>query len=85
VPPQGQPLGRVRPSVGWCSRSCPWGTYTIEVEEAAGPAGSMRPGLAVPMHYGFVVGSSSDAERLRVSSSPVPVEIMTPTDPFERG
>lgn len=57
----------------------------MEVEEAAGLAGSMRPSLAVPMHHGSVVGSSSDAERFRVSSSPVPVEIMTPTDPFERG
>ncbi len=61
------------------------GTYTMEVEEAAGLARSMSPKLAVPMHYGFVVGSPSDAERFRVSSSPVPVEIMTPTNPFERG
>jgi hypothetical protein len=36
------------------------------------------------MHYGFVVGSSSDAERFRELAAPVPVEVMSPEDPFER-
>jgi L-ascorbate metabolism protein UlaG (beta-lactamase superfamily) len=56
----------------------------MEAEEAAGLARSINPRLAVPMHFGFVVGSPSDGERFRAASAPVPVEIMTPTNPFER-
>jgi L-ascorbate metabolism protein UlaG (beta-lactamase superfamily) len=59
------------------------GYYTMDPDEAAGLARTMRPKLAVPMHYGFVVGSPSDGDRFRDAASPVPVEIMTPTNPFE--
>lgn len=59
------------------------GYYTMDPGEAAGLARSMRPNLAVPMHYGFRVGSPSFADRFRDAASPVPVEIMTPTNPFE--
>jgi hypothetical protein len=44
----------------------------------------MSPRLAVPMHYGFVVGTPSFAERFRDAASPVPVEIMEPVNPFEK-
>src|SRR5436305_547051 len=37
-----------------------------------------------PMHYGFVVGSKEDGDRFRDEASPVPVEVMMPTNPFER-
>ena len=30
---------------------------------------AMRPRLAVPFHYGFVVGSPSDAERFRAAAA----------------
>jgi L-ascorbate metabolism protein UlaG (beta-lactamase superfamily) len=60
------------------------GTYTMDVSEAAGLTRSIAPRLAVPMHYGFVVGSPGDGERFREEAAPVPVEIMTPVDPFER-
>jgi L-ascorbate metabolism protein UlaG (beta-lactamase superfamily) len=60
------------------------GTYTMEAEEAGGLARSIAPRVAVPMHYGFVVGSPSDAERFRAASAPVSVEVLTPTNPFER-
>ena len=43
----------------------------------------MAPGVAVPMHYGFVVGTAGDGERFRDAASPVPVEILTPVRPFE--
>ena len=39
------------------------GTYTMDPSEAAGLVRVMTPRLAVPMHYGFVVGEPSDAER----------------------
>ena len=60
------------------------GTYTMEATEAAGMARSIAPKVAVPMHYGFVVGSPSDAERFRDEAAPVPVEILTPVQPFEQ-
>jgi hypothetical protein len=44
----------------------------------------MGPQLAVPMHYGYVVGSPSDAERFAQEADPVEVRILTPTNPFER-
>jgi len=60
------------------------GYYTMNVEEAAGLAGSIAPSLAVPMHYGFVVGSPADAERFRGAAAPVEVRILSPVNPFER-
>jgi L-ascorbate metabolism protein UlaG (beta-lactamase superfamily) len=60
------------------------GTYTMDVSEAAGLATTMSPQVAVPMHYGFVVGSPKDAETFRRKAAPVPVEVLTPTNPFER-
>ena len=59
------------------------GTYTMDVPEAAGLARSISPRVAVPMHFGFVVGSASDGERFRAAAAPIPVEILTPKDPFE--
>jgi L-ascorbate metabolism protein UlaG (beta-lactamase superfamily) len=60
------------------------GHYTMNVPEAAGLARSINPRLAVPMHFGYVVGSPSDAGRFRDAARPVPVEVLTPTNPFER-
>lgn len=37
------------------------GTYTANAAEAAQAAALIRPAVAVPMHYGSVVGSSQDA------------------------
>jgi hypothetical protein len=36
------------------------------------------------MHYGFVVGSPADAETFRREAAPVTVEVMSPTNTFER-
>jgi len=60
------------------------GTYTMDPKEAAGLAKSVSPVLAVPMHFGFVVGSASDAEAFRRAADPVKVESLTPVHPFER-
>ena len=60
------------------------GTYTMEADEAAGLVKSIGPDLTVPMHFGFVVGSPSDTEQFVKECDPVRVEIMTPTNPFER-
>lgn len=41
------------------------GTYVMSADEAAGAALSIRPRVAVPMHYGDIVGSVADAKRLQ--------------------
>ncbi|MCD7709228.1 MAG: MBL fold metallo-hydrolase, partial [Clostridiales bacterium] len=38
------------------------GTYTMDVREAAGLANKIRPQVAVPIHYGSIVGKKSDAD-----------------------
>jgi L-ascorbate metabolism protein UlaG (beta-lactamase superfamily) len=74
-------LGSVRTDVAFVPVG---GYYTMDVPEAAALVRAMSPGLAVPMHYGFVVGSRHDGERFREAAAPVPVELLTPTNPFER-
>jgi L-ascorbate metabolism protein UlaG (beta-lactamase superfamily) len=59
------------------------GTYTMDVPEAAGFVRAMSPQLAVPMHYGFVAGTSADGERFKKEADPVKVEVLTPQVPFE--
>lgn len=39
------------------------GTYTMDVEEALEAAHRLNPHIAIPMHYGDIVGSSSDGEK----------------------
>jgi L-ascorbate metabolism protein UlaG (beta-lactamase superfamily) len=59
------------------------GTFTMDPSQAAGLVKAMRPGVAVPMHYGFVCGSPEDAERFREEAAPVPVEILRSAQEFE--
>ena len=60
------------------------GHFTMNAEEAAGLVLAMRPQLAVPMHYGFVIGAVPDGEAFAKAADPVAVEVMTPVQPFER-
>lgn len=39
------------------------GTYVMTAEEAVQAALAIKPGLAIPMHYGAIVGDASDAKR----------------------
>jgi len=41
------------------------GTYTMNAKEAAEAANSIKPKIAIPMHYGDVVGSDADAEMFK--------------------
>ena len=52
------------------------GTYTMDAREAAGLAKAIAPDVAVPMHFGFVVGSPGDAEVFRREAAPVRVEVL---------
>jgi L-ascorbate metabolism protein UlaG (beta-lactamase superfamily) len=50
------------------------GTYTMDAKEAAEAVNAMKPRVAVPMHYGTIVGSETDAESFK-SLAKVPVVI----------
>ncbi|NLI81610.1 MAG: MBL fold metallo-hydrolase [Deltaproteobacteria bacterium] len=41
------------------------GTYVMTAEEAVEAAKAIRPKLAIPMHYGAIVGSEDDAVRFK--------------------
>lgn len=41
------------------------GKYTMNAEEAAGAARDIKPKLAVPYHYGDIIGSEMDAEKFK--------------------
>jgi L-ascorbate metabolism protein UlaG (beta-lactamase superfamily) len=58
--------------------------FTMAADEAAALAKAIGPQIAVPMHYGFRVGTRGDGERFRELAAPLRVELLTPTDPFER-
>jgi L-ascorbate metabolism protein UlaG (beta-lactamase superfamily) len=53
------------------------GTYVMTAEEAAQAADRLAPRLAIPMHYGSIVGSDADAERFKRLTR-VPVQILRP-------
>lgn len=51
------------------------GTYTMDAEEAARAADRIEPRLAIPIHYGRIVGSAADADRF-VQLTRVPAKIL---------
>ena len=53
------------------------GTYVMTSEEAAEAAKTINPRLAIPMHYGAIVGSERDAERFKQLAT-CPVQILKP-------
>lgn len=59
------------------------GTFTMDVPEAAGLVKAMKPRLAVPNHYGFVVGERGEGERFKREAAPVEVELLKPANAFE--
>ena len=52
------------------------GTYTMDAGEAAALINEIKPQIAIPTHYGAVVGSEEDAETFKsLVEDPVEVEI----------
>jgi L-ascorbate metabolism protein UlaG (beta-lactamase superfamily) len=41
------------------------GTYVMTAQEAAEAAASINPKIAIPMHYGAIVGDKKDAEKFK--------------------
>ena len=65
-------LGRLKVDVALVPVS---GTYVMTAVEAVDAVNELQPKLAIPMHYGSVVGSDDDAYYLKANSQ-VPVEIL---------
>ena len=51
------------------------GTYVMTAEEAVKAVETIRPQMAIPMHYGSIVGSDKDAATFKQKCT-VPVEIL---------
>ena len=51
------------------------GTYVMTAEEAVKAAETLKPQIAIPMHYGGIIGTDKDAAAFKQKSS-VPVEIL---------
>lgn len=58
------------------------GTYTMDVAEALRAAEWINPKLAIPMHYGDVVGSANDAINF-CARCPVQCKVLEPYQPWE--
>ena len=52
------------------------GTYVMTAEEAAQAAKAINPKVAVPMHYGSIVGTAADARRFQELCGSLIVEIL---------
>ena len=53
------------------------GTYAMDASDAARAVEVLKPEVAIPMHYGDIVGTNSDAEKFKKESK-VEVRILTP-------
>lgn len=51
------------------------GTYVMTADEAVEAARTIQPKVAIPMHYGAIVGSEEDAQHFK-THAPVRVEIL---------
>ena len=58
--------------------------YVMNASEAAGLVKKIRPQVAIPNHYGYVIGVPSDADKFAKEAAPVKVEILKPINAFER-
>jgi len=52
------------------------GTYTMDAKEAAKAVETFKPRVAIPMHFGSIVGNEKDAEEFRKLVKGVRVEII---------
>ncbi|MEM2004008.1 MAG: MBL fold metallo-hydrolase, partial [Nitrososphaerota archaeon] len=55
------------------------GTYVMTAEEAAKAVDIIKPDLAIPMHFGEIVGSEKDAQTFKSKAS-CRVEILKPEE-----
>ena len=60
------------------------GTYTMDVQEAVGAVKDINPKMAVPYHFGFVVGSRSVGAEFVEAIAPIEGRVLDPVHPFEQ-
>jgi len=53
------------------------GTYVMTAKEAANAVEKIKPKIAIPMHYGSIVGSESDAKEFKDMVKSCKVQILT--------
>jgi L-ascorbate metabolism protein UlaG (beta-lactamase superfamily) len=53
------------------------GTYVMTANEAAAAVQKIKPKIAIPMHYGTIVGSADDAKTFKKLASSCQVQILT--------
>jgi L-ascorbate metabolism protein UlaG (beta-lactamase superfamily) len=58
--------------------------YVMNASEAAGLVKKIQPQVAIPNHYGYVVGVPSDADKFAKEAAPIKVEILKPVNAFEK-
>ncbi len=54
------------------------GTYTMNAQEAAEAVNTIKPKVAIPIHFGDIVGSRADAEKFASFVKDAQVKILTP-------
>ncbi|MFN4337025.1 MAG: MBL fold metallo-hydrolase [Candidatus Nitrosocaldus sp.] len=58
------------------------GTYVMTADEAVDAVRMIKPRIAIPMHYGTIVGSEKDAERFKSMVKECEVHILKPVDDY---
>ena len=58
--------------------------YVMNASEAAGVVKKIRPQVAIPNHYGYVIGVPSDADKFAREVAPIKVHILKPVNAFEK-
>jgi L-ascorbate metabolism protein UlaG (beta-lactamase superfamily) len=53
------------------------GTYVMTAEEAVEAVGKIKPKIAIPMHYGTIVGTEDDAKKFKNAVKNCEVRILT--------
>ena len=52
------------------------GTYTMTVDEAVGAARKIKPRIAIPMHFGTLIGSKADAEDFKIKTEKAGIKVV---------
>jgi len=58
------------------------GTYTLDAEEAARACDTISPAIALPYHWGDIVGTAEDAEKF-AQSAPCDARVLQPGESLE--